>query len=258
MVKIKNTEKTMGYEKRVVAFIDILGFKEAIKKSNEDENEFNRIRGTLTELKEFFIQPTDHYEIEINRKLGADTQTLQVSDSLVISRLVQEQGGIFYMLSDCAFAIHLLINNGFLCRGAIKVGNMYHKDTTLFGQAFVDAYIAESEEALPVIKFDEQLFEIIKQFPGSANKGYEDWEVSFVKKNCKKLESGEYFLDYFTDYDDRVGGGEGSASIHYSDLKNIIEEGLKLPTDCSAYKKYQWAKEQFNKTAKNYELENIE
>ena len=247
----------MGYDIRLVAFIDILGFKEAIEKSNTDDNEFNRIRGTLTELKEFFIQPKDHYEVEANRKLGADTQILQVSDSLVISRLIQEEGGVFYMLYDCAFAIHLLIENGFLCRGAVRFGNMFHKDTTLFGQAFVDAYLAEAAEKLPIIKFDKDLFEIVKHFPGPANKGNEKWEIEFIKKNCKQLETGEYYLDYFTDYDDRVGGGEGTASIHYSKLRDLIVEGLSLPAESSAYKKYFWAKEEFNKTARNFELEII-
>jgi hypothetical protein len=247
----------MGYDIRVVAFIDILGFKNSIDKTNTDEKEFDRILKTLTELKDFFIKPKDHYEIEVDRKLGADTQILQVSDSLIISRLIQEQGGIYYMLSDCAFAIHLLISNGFLCKGAIRFGNMYHKETTLFGQAYVEAYLAEEDEKLPIVKFDKDLFEIVKHFPGPANVGFENWEIDFIKKNCNELENGEYYLDYFTDYDDIVGGGEGTASIHYSKLREIIVEGLKLPQESSAYKKYIWTAERFNLTAKNYGLDNI-
>jgi len=248
----------MSYETRVVAFIDILGFKNSIDKSNKDEKEYERILQTLTDLKDFFIKPKDDYDIKADRALNADTQIIQVSDSLVISRLAEEQGGIFYMLTDCAFAIHLLISNGFLCRGAIKVGNMYHKDTTLFGDAFVKAYLAESEERLPIIKFDSDLFEIVKKYPGPANKGFEDWEVQFIKKNCKELMTGIFYLDYFTDYDDRVGGGEGTASIHYSKLRDILTNGLQLPKTSSAYEKYRWAADQFNKTAKNYGLEPTE
>jgi hypothetical protein len=65
-------------------------------------------------------------------------------------------------------------------------------------------------------------------------------------------------LDYFTDYDDRVGGGEGTASVHYSKLRQIIDDGLKLPKESSAFKKCIWARDQFNLTAKNYGLDNIE
>jgi len=248
----------MSYETRVVAFIDILGFKNSIDKSNKDEKEYERILQTLIDLKEFFIKPKDDYEIKADRALNADTQIIQVSDSLIISRLAEEQGGIFYMLTDCAFAIHLLISNGFLCRGAIKVGNMYHKDTTLFGDAFVKAYLAESEERLPIIKFDNDLFEIVKNYPGPANKGFEEWEIQFIKKNCKELMTGIFYLDYFTDYDDRVGGGEGTASTHYSKLRDIIIAGLQIPKTSSAYEKYRWAADQFNKTAKNYGLQPTE
>ncbi len=247
----------MKYDIRVVAFIDILGFKNAVFESQENDDEFDRIKKALTDLQEFFLKPKDKYEIEADRNLNADTQIVQVSDSLVISRLIQEQGGIHYMLSDCAFAIHLLISNGFLCRGSIKAGYLYHDNTTLFGEAFIRAYLTESEEKLPVVKFDKELFEVVKLFPGS-NVGYEDWEIDFIKKNCKKLNDEEYYLDYFTDYDDRVGGGEGTASMHYYDLREIIVNGLNLPKESSAYLKYKWAAEQFNLTAKNYQLDQIE
>ena len=39
----------MGYERRVIAFIDILGFKKALDKSNSDESEFDRILTTLND-----------------------------------------------------------------------------------------------------------------------------------------------------------------------------------------------------------------
>ncbi len=250
----------MGYEDRVVAFIDILGFKKSLDKSNTDIKEFDRILTTLNDLKEFFIKPKDKYELEADKDLGADTQIIQISDSLIISRLLQEQGGIFHMLSDCAFAIHLLISNGFLCRGAIKYGKMYHKDTTIFGQAYLDAYFAEENEKLPIIKFDKDLFEIVKFFPGPSNKGFEEWEINYIKQNCKKLGKGEYYLDYFTDYDSLVGGGPGTASIHYSKLRDIIVNGLNDPElymNSNTYNKLRWAADQFNLTAKQFKLHKI-
>ncbi|GAH24202.1 unnamed protein product, partial [marine sediment metagenome] len=54
-------------------------------------------------------------------------------------------------------------------------------------------------------------FEIVKHFPGYANKGIEEWEINYIKKNCKQLETCEYYLDYFTDYVERVGYDEGIA-----------------------------------------------
>jgi len=254
--KLDKTEKKMGYKTRVVAFIDILGFKESIKKSNENEKEYKRVLKTLTDLQDFFIKPKDKYEIEADTALKLDTQIMQVSDSLVISRLVEGRGGIYDMLTDCAFATHLLISNGYLCRGAIKVGNLHHTDKMIFGEAFIKAYLAESEERYPIIKFDKELFEIARTYPAPANEDYADWDVDFIKKNSKELMTGIYYLDYFTDYDSLVGGGEGTA-MHYSYLREIIVNGLKEKTP-SVYEKYRWAADQFNETAKNYKLETIE
>jgi hypothetical protein len=248
----------MGYDIRVIAFIDILGFKNSIDKSNKDEKEFQRILLSLTELRDFFIKPKDKDDIETDRYYDADTQILQVSDCLIISRLIQEQGGIFHMLSDCGFATHLLISNGFFCRGSIKFGNMYHNNTTLFGKAYIEAYQAEKNEKLPIIKFSKDIFEIVRQFPFPVNKPIVEWEVDYVMKNCKQLESGEYYLDYFTDYDDLFGGEEGMATLHYSKLRKIITDGLQLPKTCNAYEKYRWAAEQFNLTANSYGLDRIE
>jgi len=253
----KKTTTVNEYQIRVVAFIDILGFKNIINKSATNVEEFNRIWKALEELKKFFIRPKNNSQIKIERELDLDTQIIQVSDSLVISRLIHEQGGIYHLLYDCSLATHLLINNGFLCRGAIRSGKMYHNDSTIFGPAFIDAYESESSEKLPIIKFDEDLFKIVKEFPGPANRGYEDWEISFIKKNCKEIMTGIYYLDYFTDYDDRVGGGEGTASLHYVKLRDIIVEGLKVANNSSIYEKYRWAADQFNLTATNFGLEKI-
>ena len=253
-VKVMNliNEINMGYDNRVVAFIDILGFKEAVKKSNTDIKEFERIIKTLDELKTFFSSP-----IKPSPDSDYDTQIIQVSDSLIISRKIQEQGGIFRMLNDCALATHLIIDNGFLCRGAIKYGNTYHKDTMIFGQAYLEAFNAEEKEILPLIKFDKKLFEIVELFPGYANVGHEEWAINFLGEKCKILNSGEYYLDYFTDYDERIGGEEGESSIHYSKLREIIINGLES-NDNSAYLKNIWVANQFNKTAQYFGLEKID
>lgn len=247
----------MGYEVRVVAFIDILGFKNSINKSNSDEKEFQRILTSLTYLKDFFIKPKDQDDIDTDEYYDADTQIIQVSDCLIISRLVQEQGGIFHMLFDCSLAIHLLISDGFLCRGAIKCGKMYHKGTTIFGQAYVDAYTEEKDEKLPIVKFNKELFDIARNHPFPVNKSIPEWEVDFIMQNCKQLASGEYYLDYFTDYDSLVGEGIDATRFHYSKLRKIIMNGLKLTTESSVYEKYRWAADQFNLSADNFGLKKI-
>lgn len=253
------TAEKRNYEQRIVAFIDILGFSAAVVKSEDDEEEFNRILETLTTLRNFFIRQDHSTEMtaEAKEEFHMDTKVIQVSDSLIITRLLTERGGVYKMLTDCAWATHLLINQGFLCRGAIKIGNVYHSDTILFGTAYACAYEAESKEDNPIIGFEQPLLDLIYDYPGPANKGIEDWEYNFVTRHCKQLESGKYYLDYFNDYDTVVGAGEGAASEHYYNLRNIIVKGLELPKTSRAYQKNFWAAQQFNESADRFDLDYI-
>lgn len=247
----------MHYPWRVVAFIDILGFGAAVAKSAADKKTYDHLLSTLTELQNFFLKPSLPADPEVERALNADTQIMQASDSLIISRNVEEQGGIFYMLSDCAYAIHLLIHHGFLCRGAIKLGPMYHKGSIMFGPGYVEAYRAEEAQVLPIVTFEKVLFEVARHFPGLVNMGQGDWVEGYLKKNCKQLTDDVFYLDYFTDHDDVFGDGEGAARKHYQGLRAILERGLKLPQHSNAFLKYMWAALQFNKTAHLYELDRL-
>lgn len=240
------------YQYRILVFIDILGFSESIKKSDSDNTEVNRIYETLIDLREFFNQSEVGDEF---KQMGFDNQVLQISDSLVISKLIQEPGGLFSILQECSFAIHRLITFGFLCRGIIKFGKVYHEKDLIFGPLIIDAFLAEKEMLLPVIKFDKELFKLVKNYPGFANKGNEEWELNLIIKNLGKLNENEYFVDYFTDFNDVIGDENGKE--HYDKLRAIITEGLKKSKDSSPYLKYLWAANEFNRTSNQYGNEKI-
>lgn len=229
----------MGYDTRIVAFIDILGFSASVKKSNTDDSEFERIKATLKELNDFFRKPIQ------NEELRVDTKIIQASDSLIISRRIDELGGVNAMINDCSFAIHLLIQKGYLCRGAIKIGNLYHDEEIMFGSAYIDAYLTESKEKYPIIKFSHDLFETAKKFH-SQESGYEDWEVSFIQKQTLEYVTGFYYINYFST--DSFQGANSMVDLinHYNALKTIIETGLKI-SDQSILEKYIWAADRFNK-----------
>lgn len=239
-----------NYEYRLLVFIDILGFSESIKKSNDDESEVQRIYDTVSNLRECFKSDSSNL-----KELGVDNQVVQVSDSLVISKLFNEQGGLFSLLLDCSYAIHHLITFGYLCRGVVKFGKLFHEKDLIFGQAFIDAYKEESKMTLPVIKVDKELLNLIDHFPGDANIGNEEWAKDLIKKNLRQLNDKEFFVDYFTDYDDIISEGDGHN--HYKKLRQIILEGLSKNQDSSAYLKYLWAAKEFNRTCEIYGNEKI-
>src|ERR1017187_1083412 len=258
----------MKYEQRIVAFIDILGFKNAIEKSNTDDEEYERILRTLKKLKERFVdriaQEGDKRDYNVNK----DNQYIQVSDSLIISRPIDEPGGFSLFLADCAFAMRtLLFESGFLCRGAITFGNLYHKGTIIFGEAFIKAYQEEPKAKFPIIKFNEELIHEIKKYPRPFYSVNE--EEKFIKEICRKIEiqnSFEYYIDYFTDSDDYLKNQIiSNTSAYYQNLRYIIIDKFKsareIDRKCTRNKiidKYDWMREQFNIEAKKYKVKEIQ
>ena len=245
--------QTMGYETRIAAFIEIPGLNSSIDSGNLDTGESNRILQSVNELKDFFIKLGVDSEIGRERELNPDTQIIEVSNGLAVSRLIRAESEFYSMISDCIHAIHLLIDNGFLCRGAIKVGNLFSLDTPLIGDAYIKAWLAESNDQLPIITFDGELLESVRYFRYPTNEGSAEFGLTSEIKNYKELMPGIYYLDYFTDYHDYVEGG--GAAAHYLKLREIIVKGLQIP---NANDKYRWAADQFNKTASKYGLDKIE
>lgn len=243
-----------GYEKRVVAFIDILGFSNFVKTQGNDG--FQAIHAALSEVKEYFDNPNKGWSEEGMASLNIDTQTLAVSDCIIISRRVDEKGGVFSMLWDCAFAIHILIRHKFLCRGAITIGDAYHEGNLIFGPAYIAAVEGEKNASYPIVKFSEEVFELAAAFPAPSNEGYGEEEVEFIRSDCKQMEDGSYYLNYFTDYDSRYGPGEGGASLHYENLRQILVQGI-TNQNLGVFEKYRWAAEQYNLTAHHYELPQV-
>ncbi|NVO84278.1 hypothetical protein [Hymenobacter terrestris] len=246
--------KPTSYENRVVAFIDILGFSDFVRTNKASTEGFQTIYTALKEIQDEFNNLDDEYSEEAKNYLSVDPQSITASDSIILSRRADEKGGIYYMLSACADAIHTLIRHGFLCRGAVVLGDLFHKENLIFGPAYLQAVESEKTANYPIIKFSENLFKLANQHPGPANSG--DWEEDFIKEHCKQMADGSYYLNYFTDYDSRYGPGEGGASIHYENLRKILEQGVANQNP-GVFEKYRWAAEQYNLTADQFNLPQI-
>lgn len=123
-----------AYEKRVVLFLDILGFKDLIKKGREIE-----ILEALSIPKEL----VGRYPFDGSTKM----EITAFSDSIVVSELVEGDFNIRRMVGYASFLFTQFLEKKILIRGGIAVGNLHHKDGVVFGPALVDAYKLESELA---------------------------------------------------------------------------------------------------------------
>lgn len=134
------------YEKRAVLFLDILGFKDLIKRNCED-----LVIHSLSLTKE--IQGRYPFD---------NSQTMQISafsDCIAIS--VKTDTTKSNVVQLIHYANHLwwrLFARGVLSRGGIAVGDLYHQDGIIFGPALNNAYELENSIAIyPRIVLSEEV-----------------------------------------------------------------------------------------------------
>ena len=138
------------YKECYVAFLDILGFKKLISKS-ECQDIFEIFHAVLNFEPHPLIDKLNVYN---------DIHYTIMSDSIV----VYVEAGItdaFIALTDVCSQIQMKLsrnNPPILLRGGIAKGTLYHKDHILFGTGLTKAYTLESTAAIyPRIIFTEEL-----------------------------------------------------------------------------------------------------
>lgn len=150
------------YEESTIAFIDILGFKNALK----DED---KAKGILDALSHISERVEKYYSDPIREQFKGvfDIELTAFSDSIVISG--SESQAIVVLFASLEFS-RLLIEKGFLCRGGVASGKLHHKKGILFGDSFVKAYELESKQAIyPRIILDDRTLELINESKNSPS-----------------------------------------------------------------------------------------
>lgn len=148
MLDLKNTMIVKPGEHRIVAFIDLLGFKNALK---EDRN-FEK----LLELLSFFVGHNRNYNekqvgitIEGNKSYTIHPSIMAFSDSIIISYPLDgilPATAIFSELSEhIAFFALKALEHGFLIRGGMAQGRLYHSNGILMGCPFIEAHELEKK-----------------------------------------------------------------------------------------------------------------
>jgi hypothetical protein len=139
---------------RFIGFVDILGFSQMVRAS-EKENV-----PSLDELLDAAKRLGESTDIEQFTKYGPpicpaarsirddlDFQLTQMSDGVVVSTEVSP-AGVINVVGHCWRASMSLLTKGFMCRGYIKRGLLYHTGQQFVGSGFLDAYEREKHVAV--------------------------------------------------------------------------------------------------------------
>jgi hypothetical protein len=134
MDKVADLDKEVMYERRVVAFYDVLGWKSHIKRAAQKVEEIGFLRRLI--LKTVRAPRLDK---------GLDIKVSTFSDNVVISQIPG--------INTPQLLTHLAVwqlgaaINGFLLRGGVTVGDLIHEDELVFGPGLNRAHYLESKIA---------------------------------------------------------------------------------------------------------------
>lgn len=242
--------KTVRYENRYVAFIDILGFKELIKQSAHGGKGPQSLESIFNAMNLDFSGISADYARQSSA--GAEALDLRVntfSDFVVISCRDTPQG-----LDMLCFAVWCVardwLSKGYLSRGGIAKGSVIHeggkdgRPGLVFGPAFIEAYQLEQEVAeYPRVVLSKDVRQDVRHW--QTNGG---GTIQAVKKLVARCEDGPMCIDLFAHLrrggfsflglDHRSEAGQFAATLH-----THLEQGADVPR---WHRKTMWLIEQFN------------
>lgn len=238
----------IAYEERLCLFLDILGFKAKIDdsvrdiaktpKSAERQMTASRIHDALSAIS----SAMNSSNFDLNPELKSSKQVSQFSDSIVVSYRLDERGVVFDMLYDIYLLQIQMVQRGFLVRGAITVGKLFHDKHIVFGPALVEAAELEKLAMYPRVILGQDIVLL-----GSLDMyGNRDGTVaSLVKLDL----DGMCYIDYFGVSPSEFDAGWDDLYQYFSELREVIKNMSYLTRNLSIKLKHSWMRQKFNDIA---------
>ncbi|EEX15467.1 conserved hypothetical protein [Citreicella sp. SE45] len=217
------------YERRLILFLDFLGFREIVAETTDDPSALGQLIAGLDAIRRI----AEDGSVESER-------VTQFSDSLVVSYRVDEMSGVFWILHAMAMTVVELVGRGYLLRGAVTIGDLLHDDHHVVGPAMVAAYEMESRRAImPRVIIDPAVLDIAREHRGELHTP--DDEEEYVQSFITLDDDGEHYFDYVSwrSVVEIVGTNDDSYGAYLIEISRLLERGLQH-SDVGVLRKYLW------------------
>jgi hypothetical protein len=221
-----------------------MGFKEIISRTVKAPDALARLITALNDLREIG-----------GGERGGTKQVTQFSDSIVVSYRTTDESAAFWIMNEIAWTVIRLVERGYLLRGAVTVGDLYHTSEHMLGPAMVKAYKMETMDAkFPRVVIDPKLVSVARASPSPDHSP--DDEEEYVRHFMTKDRDGQFYVDYVSWKSVvEIAGGDFDGYPRYLQLiGNLVENGLRHP-DNKVVKKYLWLHKKYSTEIRNFEKE---
>ncbi|QEK50688.1 hypothetical protein FYC62_02665 [Pedobacter aquae] len=239
---LDSSNEEIFYEERIIAFIDILAFRDFINDTIDKSGEVNKeklvnIVNALKLIKKEFDK------IDKSGEAPYSLITTFFSDSIVLSLRKDYSIGLLKVFETLKIIQIKLIEYGILLRGGIVFGKLIHQPDVILGPAMNEAYDLESKSALyPRITIDPDIMEMMAKENELSDSVYTVKDYDFHKTFEIDFDN-TYYINYFSDVANYLN--DGDEIKYYQKLRQLIRNGVKR-TDIGIRMKYMWMLRKFN------------
>lgn len=218
---------TITFEKRAVAFVDVLGFK-ALVESACGKNDLVPLDELVTLLSAAI--PGFDAAVEKSVPVSLIPRHIYISDCIILSSPIADPAYKYYNgLSIVVMRViqlsHLLLRAGYLIRGGISVGNVWHSDSNIVGPAYQEAFALEQGGEEPIVVLSPSA---VKCWVSGSRMCLKQDDKVFVNGLC------DYYIPNSTDC--------GVIDRTYKQYAALAEQRLSEGLPSSATKKWEWFK----------------
>lgn len=241
-------------EDRIIAFIDVLGFRQAVNRIQDGDNHTTKaIQETLQLIRDFARATSE------DRSTLSGVKSSWFSDSIVLSAEVPDYWKVAHAVGVLSSRLCL---GGMLTRGGIAKGLCYHSEGVCFGPALIAAYDLESKVAVyPRIVIQQSLAD--EEAKNKRNRNITEVINIGPTRNhqVRHGEDGLLWIDVLSPFFSRLHGFSGGPGKDYTDYMAAVKTALEIqfhprPNEVVAAKLH-WFAHYFNRCAEEASSEGV-
>lgn len=222
-------EITVKFEDRAVAFIDVLGFKSLVCSASVSKEHLEQLSG----LVDLLSSAVPSFDATVDKSVSPHLvpRHFYISDCIILSAPLADPSrksydGLAIVVMRVIQLSHYLLQAGYLIRGGISVGRVWHTSSNIVGPAYQEAFTLEQTGNEPIVALS-----------ASAAKRWKHGSRMCLQHNDRVFVNG--LFDYYMPNNTQHGVIEQTYARYAALADQRLMEGLPD----SAKEKWSWFRE---------------
>ncbi|WP_109127450.1 hypothetical protein [Dyella sp. C11] len=245
-----SSTQTIVFEDRVVAFVDVLGFKSMALEATSNY----LARNKLENLVNLLSSSIPFFDTNVSSSVPARLipRHNYVSDSIILSAPFHDSEMKFYsglevIVMRVIQLTHHLLNEGYLVRGGIAVGKVWHTQSNIVGPAYQEAFALEHKGCAPCVVLspsaEAMWTSIMRQqneiFPDTPNRMCIRRKV-LNKSRLSFREKEKFIVNGLHDSYIPNATSPGALEQRYKHYRKVVDANLRKQHSPEIKRKWRW------------------